>query len=194
MGANNRHSRTRILLLNLVLLCLSLWLIDCAGTKPGSGFVDNIPDELQNLIKKQYGDAVYAVGTSADRQEGIATRKATLQARAELARQFQMQIDVMQKTYEEAVNEKSAEDYMQVIETFATLEVSGSQIAKSLVRQEKDGSYTAKVLVVISAQQLKNVVDEKMSNYTTFKASKAYKELEERVEREKAQRLQQLTE
>ncbi len=175
----------RTILRGIIAVAISCALINCAGAKPGTGYVEDTPDDIQKLIKKEYAEAVYAVGTATGPDEGTATRKATLQARAEIAREFKSQIDVLQKSYEESVNDKAVEEYQQATEVFATLEVVGSKIAKSMVREEKDGTFSAKVLVVLSAEQLKALMDEKMQAYTSFKASKAYKELEERVERER---------
>ena len=169
----------------IIAVTISLMLSSCAGTKPGKGYVDDTPDEIEKLIKKKFSETVFAVGTATGPEEGIATRKATMQARAEIAREFKSQIDVLQKSYEESVNDKSIEEYSQVIEVFATLEISGSKVEKSVVRKEKDDTYSAKVLVVVSAEQVKAIIDEKMQAYTSFKASKAYKELEERVARER---------
>lgn len=168
-----------------VVACL-VALSGCAGTRIGHGYVDDTPDEILRLIDREYSESVYAVGTATGSDEGLAMRKASLQARSELARQFKAQIDVLQKNYEESVNERTVGEYQQVTEIFAALAVTGSREALSVVRQEKDGSYTAKVLVVVSAEQLKAMLDEKMQSYTSFRASKAYEELEERVARERA--------
>ena len=172
----------------VITISLMFSLVNCAGSKPGTGFVEDTPDDIQKMIKKEYTEAVYAVGTATGPDEGTATRKATMQARAEIAREFKAQIDVLQKSYEESLNNNAVEEYQQATEVFATLDVSGSKIAKSMVREEKDGTYLAKVLVVVSAEQLKALIDEKMQAYTSFKASKAYKELEERVAKERERR------
>ncbi len=186
---NTLRKRLGTILRGVIIIAAALTLANCAGTKPGTGYVEDTPDDIQKMIEKEYADAVCAVGTAIGPDEGTATRKATLQARAEIAREFKAQIDVLQKSYEESINDKSAEEYQQATEIFATLEVSGSQIAKSMVREEKDGTFSAKVLVVVSAEQLKAIMDEKMQAYTSFKASKAYKELEDRVARESEKRL-----
>ncbi len=175
----------RTIFRGIIVVTVSFTLMNCASAKPGTGYVEDTPDDIQKLIKKEFSEAVYAVGTATGPDEGTATRKATLQARAEIAREFKSQIDVLQKSYEESINDKAVQEYQQATEIFATLEVVGSKIAKSMVREEKDGTFSAKVLVVLSAEQLKALMDEKMQAYTSFKASKAYKELEERVERER---------
>ena len=178
----------RYIFRGVITLTVAFSLVNCAGTKPGTGYVEDTPDDIQKLIKKEYAEAVYAVGTATGPDEGTATRKATMQARAEIAREFKAQIDVLQKSYEESINDNAVEEYQQATEVFATLEVSGSKIAKSMVREEKNGTYLAKVLVIVSAEQLKAIIDEKMQAYTSFKASKAYKELEERVAKERERR------
>ncbi len=164
---------------------VALMAASCSSKAVNKGYQDDIPVDIQRLIDKEYNEAIYAVGTANGPTEAIAQDKAVMAARAEIARLFQSQIDVLQKRYEETVNNKGAEEYQQVMETFATLEMRGSQIAKSMVRPERSGRYSAKALVVISAEQMKQIVDEKMSSYTSFRAAKAYEELEQRVERER---------
>ncbi len=178
-------AKLKTVLSSFIIVSFTLMLANCAGTKPGNGYVDDTPDEIQELIDKKYSQGIYSLGTASGPGEGIAKRKATMQARAEIAREFKLQLDVLQKSYEEAVNDKSIEEYSQVMEIFATLEISGSQVAKSMVRSDKNGMFSAKVLVVVSAERVKAIIDEKMQAYTSFKAAKAYKELEERVAREK---------
>jgi hypothetical protein len=159
-----------------------------AGCNPkpvNRGYQDDVPPEMQRLIDKEYQEAMYAVGAASGPTESIARDKAVMAARAEIARLFESQVDVLQKRFEETVNQDDIEEYQQVMETFATLEVRGSQIAKSMVRPEKSGNYSAKALVVVSAEQMKQIVDEKLSSYTSFRAARAYKELEERVKRER---------
>ena len=156
----------------------------CAGTRPGKGYNDNIPDEIEKLTKTKYKTAIFAIGNASGPTENIAQEKAVLLARAEISKQFKSQIDALQKMYEESVNDKSVEEYKHAIELFATMEISGSTIAKTLARKEKKG-FSAVVLVVLSAEQMKAMMDEKLNQITSFKASKAYKELEDRVAKEK---------
>ncbi len=170
----------------LILVSMAITLFNCAGSKPGKGYVDDTPDEIQKLIRRKYKEGIHAVGTGIGPNEEIAKQKATIKARAEIARLFKTQIDALQKSYEESVNDKAVEDYSQVIEIFASLEISGSEIAKSLVRKEgRKKGFSSKVLVVVSADKVKELIDQKMQTYTSYKAAKAYKELEERVAREK---------
>lgn len=168
----------------VVLFFLAAVLMNGCTQSSRKGYSDPVPDEIQRLIKGKYSNSLYAVGISTGPDESIAINKATLQARAELSREFKSQIEVLQKDYQEALQGQVSGEYNQVMEIFSTLEISGSKIAKSMVRQEKQDLYSAKVLVVVSAEQLKDIIDQKLRDYTSFKATRAYRELERRVEKE----------
>lgn len=164
---------------------LFLLFVGC-GPKPANvGYSDTVPDEIQRLIKQFYADGIFAVGTGTGPDESVAANKATMSARSEIAKQFKAQIDVLQKEYDEDVNDKTSGEYSQVTEIFAQLDIGGSKVVKTLVHQEPGKDYSAKVLVVVSAEQVKNMLEQKLSSYASFKASKAYKELEERAQRER---------
>lgn len=172
----------------LVLGCVITGFVSmsgCAAGRPGQGYSDDTPDEIERLIKHDFPEALYAVGTATGPEEGVAQRKATMQARAEIARVFKTHVDALQRSYEETVGDDGAQEYQQTIESFAALELKGSKVAKSVVRRERDGTWTSKVLVVLSAEEFKAMVDQKMKDYTSFRASQAYKDLEARVKREK---------
>ena len=156
------------------------------GPKPANtGYSDTVPDELQHLIKQFYNDGIYAVGTATGPNESVAENKATLSARSEIAKQFKAQIDVLQKEYDEEVNDKTSGEYSQVTEIFAQLDIGGSKVVKTLVHQDAGKDYSAKVLVVVSAETVKNMFEQKLGSYASFRASKAYKELEDRAARER---------
>ncbi|MFP4162844.1 MAG: hypothetical protein ACLFQB_05080 [Chitinispirillaceae bacterium] len=152
--------------------------------------MDTVPDEIEELIEKKCKEGLYAVGSARAGEEMVAVNRATMQARAEIARQFEAEVNVLQKDYQEAVNERTTGEYSQVMEVFSTLELNGSQIVKSMIRKDSDGQYSAKVLVAVTAQRMKEVIDERMSAFTSFRAAEAYKELEERVQREREREAQ----
>jgi hypothetical protein len=141
---------------------------------------------MQDLINSKYSQALHAVGTAVGPNEGIAQQKAEMQARAELATIFQAQVDNLKKSYQEAVNDKAMEEYKNTIEIFTHITISGTQTAKAMIKTLDNGSFQAKVLMVLSAESLKALVDEKMNAMTAFKATQGYKELEDRVTKEKA--------
>ncbi|MBD3317011.1 MAG: hypothetical protein GF344_14575 [Chitinivibrionales bacterium] len=176
------YKPNRLSVLTVVIACSMLL---CARSRPGAGYIDVIPEEMQRLIADKYGEGLHAVGAATASREESAVRMATVEARAELARQFKTQVDALQKSFEEVVNYGDVVEYQQAVEILSSLELSGSTIAKSMVDNKKRGLYSAKVLVIISADQLKKLVDDKTRTYTSFRASKAYKDLENRVAREK---------
>jgi hypothetical protein len=174
------HLRTSV-----TAVAIACGLAACAGPKPGAGYTDAVPGELRELIEEKHSQGLYAVGSAVASKEGLAVRLAAARARAELAREFTARIDALQKSYQLQVNDQDNDEYQETIEILTSLELSGSTIVKSMVRPARDHSYDAKVLVVVSAEQLKKVIDREMHAYTSFRASKAYKELEERVRRER---------
>lgn len=158
----------------------------CGSLKIAKGYVDSTPDEINQLITKKFSTSVHAVGTAGGPDEMIAINKATMQARAEIARQFKAEVEVLQKDYQEVMMDNSSGEYNEVMNAFSVIELNGSQIVKAMVRKDRADYYSAKVLVVVSAEQLKDLIDQKMRDYTSYKATKAYKELESRVEKEKS--------
>jgi len=173
-------------LLKVLFLITAILFSFCGSSKIAKGYVDSTPDEISQLITKKYSASVHAVGTAGAPDEMIAINKATLQARAEVARQFKVEVEVLQKDYQEVMMDNLSGEYNEVMEAFSALELNGSKIAKAMVRKDRADYFSAKVLVVVSAGQLKDIIDQKMRDYTSYKATKAYKELEKRVEKERS--------
>lgn len=171
-------------LFNLLAVLSVAFLIGCAGTLPGKGYVNVLPDEIVRLIEKEHDNDLYAVGTANNFDEGMAIRQAALQARTEISRQFKTKISALQKDYSESVNGQNIGEFKNAIDELTTLELKGSKVIKSMARVEKNGSYSVKVLVVVSSEWLKDAIEEKMRDYTDFRASEAYKELFERLKLE----------
>ena len=159
-------------------------------TRGYAKFRDTVPPEIEKLIKDKHQDGLYAVGTARSADEMSAINKASMQARAEVARQFKVTLNALQRDYQEAAGERAGGEYSQVIEIFTSLELRGSRIVKSMVSREKDGRFTAKVLVVVSANEMKVLLDERFRAYTSVRASKAYKELSARAELERKREAQ----
>ncbi|KMQ50328.1 hypothetical protein CHISP_2797 [Chitinispirillum alkaliphilum] len=168
----------------------SVVLMGCGGRYRMQDYRSHIPNEMQSRIETMWEDAIWSVGTATGPDEHITISRATANARAELARQFRINVDVLEKAYDESVNEDHVGEYIEVKAIFATLEVSGSKRDMTLIR-ETDGGYSAKVLLVLSAEQFKSVLDNKLNAYTSFRSQSAYRELEERAERER-RRLEEL--
>ncbi|MDR0307871.1 MAG: LPP20 family lipoprotein [Chitinispirillales bacterium] len=171
----------------LTILAITTAMFTGCNSKMGgqAKYRDSIPVEIQQIIKDKLENGLYAVGTSRSGDEMAAINKASMQARAEIARQFRAQISAFQKDYQESVGERAGGEYTQVMEIFTAIELRGSRIVKSMVTRDNDGHYIAKVLVAVSAEEMKVLLDERFRAYTSVRASKAYRELENRVEQEK---------
>lgn len=157
-----------------------------ATVQPSSepGWEEANPRAIQELIDGKYSEGLWNVGTAEGPNEGVAIRKATMQARGELARQYRSKIDVLQKSYEETANKELVDEYNQVLEILSTLRLQGSIPVKELVQKKADGTYTAKVLVVVSANDVVAQIKEKARAFTSLKTIQEFKTLEEKAAKE----------
>jgi len=162
-------------------VAVGLFLVGCSTTRPGKGYSTDIPDEIERLIKNEHKDDIFAVGRAIGPNEGMAIRKAKLHALGDLAIAFKTQVNLLQKSYEAENNGKPLSDYQNVVTAFATVNLEGARTIKPMVRYEKNGTYTARVLVALSQETFKALVDKKLADYTSFRSSQAYKELETKV-------------
>jgi len=165
-----------------LIVTLGLFLvISCATTKPGNGYFNDVPDAIQQLISKQYSNDLYAIGTAKDVDEGRAIRQATLQARVAISKQFETNISALRNSYENKINDQTVDKISDIIDELTHIKLKGSKVIKSMIRPEKDGYYTAKVLVIVSSEQLKSLIDQQLRDYTEFKFSEEYRKLMERL-------------
>jgi hypothetical protein len=116
-----------------------------------------------------------------------AAKKARLDAQNQIANTFRNEVSALQKSFLEAVNDQQLEEYRNTVESFTNIELQGVSEAKATFSEGKDG-YTAYILMTVSAETLKDLIDEKTAKLTNFKALQAYQELEARVEKDKAAR------
>jgi len=167
-------------LLALLVAIAVIAVIGCASNNVSKGYVNVVPDEINKLIKTEYSEDIYAVGTAVAKSEGVALVKAALQARAIISRQFESKVAALQNDYKEEINGRPAGEFTSIISELTNVTLVNSTEALSMVKKE-NGEYKAKVLVVISSEQLKDMLDQKLRDYTSFRASKAYEELLNRL-------------
>ncbi|GEM_PF-1337504 len=147
------------------------------------------PKLIEDLIQKKYSQSIHAVGQGSAPDKITAVKKARLDAQNQIGYTFRNDMSALQKSFLEAVNNEQLEEYVSTIESFTNITLQGVTEAKSMLSQGKDG-YTAYVLMTISAETIKDLIDERTNTLTNFKALKAYKELEERVAKDNAARAQ----
>jgi hypothetical protein len=170
----------------------ALSFIGCAGTikkKTGAaGDAESLyPKIIENLLEKKYAQSIKAVGMGTDPDKVTAAKKARLDAENQIANVFRNDLSALQKSFLEAVNQEHLEEYRNTVESFTNIQLQGISEAKATIAEGKDG-FTAYILMTVSAETLKNLIDQKTSALTNFKAMKAYKELEDRVAKDNAAR------
>jgi hypothetical protein len=170
---------------------VSFFLVGCGGGK--SLKIDTgkardassaYPAAIEKLMEGKYAKAIKAVGIATHPDQTVALEKAGLDADQKVAKQFEMEVSSLQKKFLEAVNQQKLEEYKNTVENFVNIKVQGVTVVKEMSVEGKDG-YTAWVLKAVSAEVLKNLIDDRTNALTNFKALQAYKELEDRVAKEK---------
>ena len=164
-------------------------IIGCAGTKTklGNNKGDDVyPTKIEKAFEK-YSSSVRAVGIASSADRVTAMKKARLDAQNQIATTFRNDVSALAKSFLEEVNDKKLEEYRNTVESFTNIQLQGVSEVKSSMSEGKDG-YTAYILMVVSAETLKDLIDQKTAKLTNFKALQAYKELEARVEKDNAAR------
>lgn len=147
------------------------------------------PKAIESAIEKKYSQSIHAVGMASSLDKVTAAKKARLDAENQIANTFRNDLSALQKSFLEEVNNQQLEEYRNTVESFTNITLQGVSEAKAMVTQGKDG-YTAYILMTVSAETIRDLIDERTNALTNFKALEAYKELEERVAKDNAARAQ----
>jgi hypothetical protein len=179
-------------LAGITAVAVSVVLFGCAGSKSlkndsgNAGDAKTVyPAAIEKLLDGKYAESIKAVGIASHPDQNVALEKAGLDADQKIAQQFTEEVNGLEKKFLEAVNDQKLEEYRNTVENFTTFKIQGVTIVKEMSAEGKDG-YKAYVLKVVSAETLKNLVDERTNELSNFKAMKAYQELDRRVAKEKA--------
>ena len=212
---------TLVLKLNLTFIfyiSLGIVLIGCSGKSvPPSQPPDQVdnppepyrpPDQVDNPSEPyQFPDWVdnppfddeflYVVGSGTSRNLGLARRKATQNARAELALKIEATVTVLVENFEEEVGSdpestKVSEIFSQLSKSVANQILIGSRNVKTYT-QRRDNSNTVWVLMELPTQ---NIVAGAVATirkdkvlYNRWRVSEAFKELEGEVNKKGSQSL-----
>jgi hypothetical protein len=178
--------RTILLLLLISLVTLSM---SCGGSKPLTETRTNpIPEWFTNI--PQDPSFLYAARTATSRDLNLAIEKAMTNARAEIARQYELKVEGLTKSFQEEVG--SAEDseinqiFSQTVRTVVSTQLMGSRATKTT--QVRDGNnYRVYVLVEYpigaANQAFMNTLKANQNMYTRFRASEAFKEMDEQIKK-----------
>ena len=187
---------------SLIVCAAVISVMGCGGSKP---LVETkaslIPEWFSNTPKDP--NFLYAARTATSRDLGLAIDKALTNARAEIARQYEVKVQGLTKSFQEEIG--SSEDseinelFSQTVKTVVSTTLVGSRASKTT--HVRDGNnYRAYVLVEYpigaANQAFMNALKANQNMYTQFRASEAFKEMDEEVQKyeewkkEQAQKMQ----
>ena len=180
---------------------LGVVLMGCSGKSvPPSeppDRVDNLsePSQFPNWVNNlpSDGEFLYAVGSGTSKNLGIARRKATQNARAELALKIQTSVTVLVENFEEEIgddpgNTKTSEIFSQVSKSVASQTLIGSRNVKTYTQRE-DTKNTVWVLMELPTRNVDagvvSTIRKDKALYNRWRVSEAFKVLEQEANIEK---------
>lgn len=180
------------LTLLFALLLAFVWIGCGGGNKTNLPATEEgeIPEWFLNVPSDPNFEVLYAARTSTSRDLQTAMDKATTDARAEIARQVELQVQGLQKNFIEETglsdDSELLSQFTQATKTVVNQSISGSRVTKS--KPLKDGNtWRAYVLVEypLSAARklLANQIKANEQLYTRFRSSETFKELEKEIEK-----------
>ncbi len=170
-------------------LLLAIFIMDCSGSKPLVETRANPAPEWFSTTP-QDPNFLYAARTATSRDLGLAIEKAVTNARAEIARQYEVKVQGLTKSFQEEIG--SSEDseinqlFTQTVKTVVSTTLMGSRASKT--KHVRDGNnFRAYVLVEYpigaANQAFMNALKAQKNMYTRFRASEAFKEMDEEVQK-----------
>ncbi len=173
----------------VLLLVLVLCLMGCGGSKP---LVETKASPIPEWFSTTPQDPnfLYAARTATSSDLGLAIDKALTNARAEIARQYEVKVQGLTKSFQEEIGSSADSEinqlFSQTIKTVVSTTLMGSRASKST--HVRDGNnYRAYVLVEYpigaANQAFMNALKANQNMYTQFRASEAFKEMDEEVQK-----------
>lgn len=172
-----------------VLFVFALVLAGCGGSKSLQNVsVGEVPDWF--TIPPQDPNFLYAARTATSRDLGLAIDKAVTNARAEIARQYEVKVTGLSKSFQEEIGSSEDSDinktFSQTIKTVVSTQLMGSRASKTTY--VRDGSYYRAYVLVeypigAANQAFMNALKANQNMYTRFRSSNAFKEMDDEVKR-----------
>ena len=169
----------------IILLGLSFALAmvaGCASTpkkiKDAPGWYTDLPDDDESYL--------YSATVGESRKADVATKKATIQARAELAQKLGTKVQNLEKLFQEEVGADSdtelLEQFTSVTKTITSETLHGTQQEERKVQTLENGTYRVYVLMSLPIGAANQTMMAKIKAnehlYTRFRASKAFEDLD----------------
>jgi hypothetical protein len=185
----------------VILFTLISFFFSCSGSKktvdlapsPNEKTAEAIPGWYLNI--PQDPNFVFSAQTATSREMGMAVKKATQSARAEIAMQIDTKVKALEKMFREEVGFKEDSEYLEqfteVNESVSTQTLIGSQVVKRETKPE-ESIWRAYVLMQMPLGMMqKEFVDEVKKReilYNRYRASEGFKELEEKTQKYEAEK------
>ena len=170
-------------------LVLSVWLQGCSSSEQAMADADTAEIPSWFVNPPEDPNYFFTASTAASRDLQTAINQATTDARAELGRNVEVQVEAMQKNFTEEVGVDEDATFRQMFEevsrTVVATSLSGSQVKEQ--HHERDGNmWRAYVLmeypIGAANKQLMEQLQEEEEMYTRFRQSQAFEELEQAVQ------------
>lgn len=173
----------------VLVLFAVLYMFGCSSSKPlPATETGNIPDWYLNT--PQDPNYLFAPSTASSKDLQLAVDKAVTDARAEIGRQVETQVQGLQKKFDEEVgvgdNATLLSQFTQATKTVVNQSLNGSNVQKKEV--VKDGqNWRAYVLVAYPIGAANSAMMEQIKKnqemYTRFRSSQTFEELDKEVKK-----------
>lgn len=173
----------------VVILFSVLFLYGCSSSKPVAATEGGaVPDWYLNT--PQDPNYLFAPSTASSKDLQLAVDKAVTDARAEIGRQVETQVQGLQKKFDEEVgvgeNSTLLSQFTQATKTVVNQSLNGSNVQKKEVL--KDGqNWRAYVLVAYPIGAANSALMEQIKKneemYTRFRSSQTFEELDKEVQK-----------
>jgi hypothetical protein len=135
-------------------------------------------------IRDNGGLAEAAMGSSA--KQSLSYEKAKLRARTGVAELMETRIQSLKKDFQEEVGEAESSEYNELF-SIATKNLVNTKLSGSAVKEidyeKTDGGWEAYVIVVLDPSIMADYFKQAGNDYTRFRASQAFKDLDSEIEK-----------
>ena len=183
------ESPTAVLIRSAVtgFLVLTLCFLGCASS--GQVMKKGLPDWYKNPPNADEGQ-LYSAAVGQSRDMVVATKKAKVDARSDLAQQMATKVQNLEKLFSEEVGTDAEsellEQFTSVTKAIASETLHGSQEEEKEVHDLEDGTIRVYVLMSLpigaANQALMAKIKANEHLYTRFRASQAFEELNAEIE------------
>lgn len=165
------------------LALMAVVLVACGGSKDISE-KENVPEWY--TAPPEDPNHVFVAQSATSQKMQVAVDKAMTSARGEMATNLETQVNEMNKSFTEEINDEMRQQFVETQKTITSRLLRGTSAAKRKILEQDNGTYRAFVLMDMpigkAAKELMSKVKQNEEMYTRFRASQAFKEMEKAIE------------